>query len=442
MPSARHARQAFKDSDSTAMEILRDAEKAKAHRSVLMNFLNDNGLDGESILSITRQAEPVIFEPDEAVILQGKMASHVFFLVKGDVGVYARVDNEYRELGERRSVSVLGEISYFNGTAATADVVVKSREAAIAFRLTYDMLTGIIAEFPGVKDCLERIGDLRLITQANGFANFGFFMELIGNKHKRFLLDHQVLPHFEIMLRTKVLPMIQDGKTVLEVGDGPGIISELLLEYMPDAKDRLFLQSSRMEAAILDPFTPLPSDLTRAKFLRRSFDALLALQVFNVVPAENVMEQFRIARGILNPGGILALFKVRLLNISYPIGTSETHLFFNLLQQAVDRAWPDLIAGQPLIETTFLDADVDALMGWSAKLCQEAAKGLAIPKDTEGQDRELLEKLLDQAKRQIFNPDALHFAWLALKAQGIGFSPVASEHHPDLGFYYQILRRE
>jgi CRP-like cAMP-binding protein len=424
------------------MEILRDAGKADSHRAVLMDYLNENGLDGESILSIARRAEPVVFEPDEAVILQGKVADHVFFLVSGQVSVFARVDSEYRELGERKAVSVLGEISYFNGAAATADVVVKSGQPAVAFRLSYGKLTEIIAAFPGVKECLERIGDLRLISQANGFANYRLFMELIGNKQKRFLLDHQVLPQFELVLRNRLVPLLEGGKTVLEVGDGPGIVSELLLEQMPSAAERFFLQSMQMEKAILDPFTPLPSDLSRAKFLHRSFDALVALQVFNVVPAEHVMEQFRIARGIINPGGILCLFKVRLLNISYPTGTSETHLFFHLLQRIVERAWPGILEGRPLIETTFLDADLDALMGWNETLCRKAGAGLAIPPEVEGQERGLLGVLLDQARRQVFNPDALHFYWLALKAQGIGFTPLVSEHQPDLGFYYQIMRRE
>ena len=192
-----------------------------------------------------------------------------------------------------------------------------------------------------------------------------------------------------------------------------------------------------------EPYTPFSSDLTRARFLRRSFDVLVALQVFNVVPAESVMEQFRIARAILNPGGVLVLLKVRLLNLSYPAGSSETHLFFNLLQAAVDQAWPGLLHGEPLIETTFLDADVDALMGWNPMLCEQAALGaLTIPDDMENQDKVLLQKLLEQARRQVFNPDALHFLWLGLKAQGIGFTLVEGEHHADSGFYYQVLRRE
>jgi len=425
------------------METLRDSEKAKQHRGVLIRYLNENGLDGESILSISRQSEAVVFESDEAVILQGKMAEHVFFLVSGDVGVYARVDGEYRELGERKAVSVLGEISYFNNSAATADVVVKSRAPAIVFRIGYKTLSQIIEQFPNVRECLNRIGDMRLITQANGFANYGFFMDLIGNKHNRFLLDHQVLPGVDIVLRSKIAPLIKDGKTLLEVGDGPGIICELLMEMIPDAAARLFIQSNNMEQAITNPYTPLSSDLTRARFLRRSFDVLVALQVFNVVPAESVMEQFRIARAILSPGGILLLLKVRLLNLSYPTGSSETHLFFNLLHAAVNKAWPGLLDKKPVIETTFLDADVDALMGWNHVLCEQAAKGaLSVPEDMEGQDRVLLQQLLEQARRQIFNPDALHFHWLGLKAQGIGFTRVTGDHEPDSGFYYHIFRRE
>ena len=425
------------------METLRDDEQTRTSRSILIQYLNDNGLDGESILSITRQAEPVIYEPDEAVLLQGKQHPYVSFLVTGAVSVYARMEGQYRELGERGSVCVLGEIGYFNNSAPTADVVVRGPEPAIVFRLTYDQMTDIITNYPSVKENLDNIGAMRQISQSNGFADYTFFLDLIGGKRQRFLLDHQVLPHVEQVLKKEVQPRLGRNKRMLEVGDGPGILSELLAEMAPKSLKQFHVQASNMEAAIVDPYTPIPSDLGRARYLRQTFDMLLALQVFNMIPAESVMEQFRIARGLIEPGGHLIVFKVRLVNVSYAIGSSETHLFFELLESLVDRAWPGIRGKEPVIHTTFLDADMDALMGWNHAICRRAAADeLEIPDSLETHNRELLAMLLDQAKHTIFSPDALHFNWLVSKASGIGFSLESSDQFPDLGFYYQVYVRE
>lgn len=425
------------------MELLRDQEHIESSRTLLLDYLNQNGLDGESILSISRQSVAYFCEPDEAIILQGKEQQCVYFLVTGGVAVYAQIEGEYRELGERDSVCVLGEISFFTGSLPTADVIVRGPEPGIVFRLDFDRLGEIIRDHPQVREMLNRIGEMRLIAQHNGFANFPGFMELIGHKRQRYLLDQRVAPLLDDLVREKLVPLIQDGKTLLEVGDGPGILSEMAVDHAPDAQERLHVQSTHMEQAVADPFTPLPSDLSRAKFLRRGFDGLVALQVFNTVPAERVMEQFRIARGLIHPGGILMLVKARVVNVNYAVGSSETHLFFELLRDLVDEAWPGLRGEEQLIQTVFLDADFDALMSWNQALIDQAGrKQLEIPPNMEGVSRTMLELLLEQARRAIFNPDAIHFAWLSEKARGMGFTLTDSEHDPDLGYYFQLYTRE
>lgn len=424
------------------MEPILDRRLVADHRDQLMQFLNDNGLDGESILSISRRAEPVVCRPEEPIFRQGQDQRHVFFLVDGMVGVHILADGIARELGERRAVSVLGEISFFNGTAASANVVVKGGRDAVLFRVDYDTLDDIIANYPRVRDCLNRIGDLRLITQDNGFAAYRHFMDMIGWKHKRFGYDHQMLPIVERALRHELLPRLGPEDSLLEVGDGPGIICELLLERRPECVDCLHIQANDLEQAILRPFSPLSSDLSRARFQQHTFDILVALQVFNIVPQKTLGEQFEIARRLVRPGGYLFLVKSRLVNVSYAPGSSETELFFHHLEAIVDRYWPGVRGDGPLIETTFVDADMDPLMNWNTALCARAERGeLPAHPDMSLEERELIEHLLHQASQNLFNPDELYFRWLAVKALLSGFTLEAAHHRPDVGFYYQVLYR-
>ncbi|MCH8068154.1 MAG: hypothetical protein IID16_02605, partial [Candidatus Marinimicrobia bacterium] len=138
---------------------------------------------------------------------------------------------------------------------------------------------------------------LRIIKQNNGFTDYKFFMDLIGWKRNRFPMDHAVVPILEDVLRREVYPRIESGHEILEVGDGPGAISEMIYNERPDLMDQLYVQAENMEAAIMDPFPPIKSDLSRGKFLNRKFDILIALQVFNVIPADQIAEQFLIAHG-------------------------------------------------------------------------------------------------------------------------------------------------
>ena len=424
------------------MEILRDTQASGKHRTTLMNFLNENGLDGTAILAISRQADVVSCEPNEPIFSQGQEEKHIYFLVEEQVGVRANVGGSYRELGERSAVCVLGEIGYFNGTAPSADVVIKGTEQAILFRLGYDELTEIIERDPRVKDCLNLFGTMRLITQNNGFAAYSFFMDLIGWKRNRFLLDHHVLPDVERAIKSVLMPRLEKGHRILEVGDGPGIISEILLDMDPELLGGLQIHTTGLESAVTDPFTPRPSDLSRAKFSNETFDAIVALQVFNVVPADQVVEQFKIAHRLIKPGGYLFLLKVRLLNIKYRAGSSETQLFFELLESLADQVWPGAREGLPIIETIFIDADLDPLMGWNMALCAKAgASKLKAPDELSQENRELLERFLVQAKAQTFNPDTLHFHWLSAKALEAGFTVEENAHQADLGFYYQMLYR-
>ena len=424
------------------MELLQDSKASGKHRTTLMNFLNENGLDGTAILAISRHAEVVSCEPDEFIFSQGQVEKHIYFLVEGQVGVRANVGGSYRELGERAAVCVLGEIGYFNGTAPSADVVTKGSEKTILFRLGYDNLSEIIERDPRVKDCLNRFGEMRLITQNNGFASYSFFMEMIGWKRNRFLLDHQVLPDVEQAVKSVLMPKLEKGHRILEVGDGPGIISEILLDMDPEILDGLQIFTTGLESAVTDPFTPRPSDLSKAKFSDETFDTMVALQVFNVVHADQVVEQFKIAHRLIKPGGYLFLLKVRLVNIKYAAGSSETQLFFELLETLADQNWPGARGDSPIIETTFMDADLDPLMGWNKALCVKAAADeLQASDEMSQEDRELLERFLVQAKAQVFNPDTLHFHWLSAKALQAGFTVEEHAHQADLGFYYQMLYR-
>jgi CRP-like cAMP-binding protein len=421
------------------MQVLHTDPKDAQYRQELMQFLNKFGLDAAAILSMARRAEVVRYDASEPILRQGAHDLFVYFLIEGNIRIYVNVEGEVRVLGERGPVTLLGEISFFNGTPATATVEPLQETAATLLRVSYPDFTEIIQEHPGVRTTLARIGDLRVISGYNGFTGYSFFMEQIGHKRDRLAVNRALYPALERTVRSVLLPRVEDHHKVLEVGDGPGIVSELLNELRPALLPRLFIQASHLEEAITEPFTPRPSDLSRARYLRERFHHIVALQVFNVSPPDRIEEQFKMAKKLLLPGGLLLIVKLNLLNLHYSAGSADTRLLYQDLEDLLDRAWPGMHDWRPLIQVTFLDADLDPLMEWNPEFCRAAAT-LTVPKGLSLAEQGMLKILLEQARRNLFSPDEVHFYWLSWIASSHGFELDAMEQEPEISFFYQLLR--
>jgi CRP-like cAMP-binding protein len=421
------------------MQVLHVDPREAQYRQELMEFLNKFGLDAAAILSMARRAELVRYDPAEPILRQGQHDRFIYFLIEGNIRIHLHQDGEMRMLGERGPVTLLGEISYFNGTPATATVEPMEESAATLLRVAYPVFTEIIEEHPGVRTTLARIGDLRVISGYNGFTSYQFFMEQIGRKRDRFAVNRMLFPTLERIVRQVLLPRVEDHHRVLEVGDGPGIVSELVGEVRPALLPRLFLQATHLEEAITEPFVPQNSDLSRARYLRERFHHIIALQVFNVSPPDRIEEQFKMARKLLLPDGLLLIVKLNLLNLHYSTGTGDTRLLYQDLEDLMERAWPGMVDWRPLIQVTFLDADLDPLMEWNPVFCK-AAKNLTIPRGLSQAERGMLKVVLDQARLNLFSPDEVHFYWLSWIANGQGFEMEAMEQEPEISFFYQLLR--
>lgn len=92
-----------------------------------------------------------------------------------------------------------------------------------------------------------------------------------------------------------------------------------------------------------------------------------------------------------------------------------------------------------LIQVSFIDADLDPVMEWNPSFCQ-AAQTLAIPKALTTSEKGMLEVVLQQARRMTFNPDEVHFHWLAWVAGSHGFKMVSMEQEAEISFFYQLLK--
>lgn len=421
------------------MDVLQSDARDGQYRRPLMEFLNRFGLDAAAILGLSRVAEAVQYAPGERILKQGDFDHYVYFLVEGNIRIHIETDGEVRTLGERPPVTLLGEISYFNQTPATATVEATQEAPAVLLRVAYPVFGEVIREHPGVRTTLARIGDLRIISGYNGFAGYRFFAEQIGHKHDRFALNRAVFPALERTIRSVLLPRIAGEHRLLDVGDGPGIVSELLTELRPELLPRLFIQATHLEEAITHPFTPQSSDLSRARYLRERFDHIVALQVFNVLPPDRIAEQFKLAHKLLEPDGHLLIVKLNLLSLRYGAGSADTQLLYQDLEDLLERAWPGRDEWRPLIDVSFLDADVDPLMEWNEAFCK-AAPGLDIPAPFSPSEQSMLKIVLGQAGKRIFEPDEVHFHWLLWIAGEHGFEAVSSEQEPEVSFFYQLLR--
>jgi CRP-like cAMP-binding protein len=423
------------------MQLLQNDSTVAEFRTALMQFLNEYGLDATAIMSMARRTEPVVYEPGEVVLAQGAHDEHIYFLVKGTIVISLRQHDRSEVLGERAAVTLLGEISYFNHTPVTATVSVKAGAPATFLRLSYDQFTEVLEEFPQVKPTLARVGEMRMISQLDGFTSFDRFMEMIGRKRDRLPLNRALYPHLDHTLTLRLLPHLSEGARVLEVGDGPGIICEVLKERRDAFSERLFVQATHLEDAILDPLQSFPSDFSRAAYLRERFDAIVTLQVFEHVKPEEIGTQFQRAVRLLNPDGLLLVIRLRVVDVTHAAGKQDTSLLFKGLESVVRRVWPGLIDDEPLIHVGFVDADIDPMMEWSQRFCDAVIeRNLTPPEGEQGVELILLNVLLEQARRREFNPEEVNFHWLVWHAAHYGLKLVDSTQDPEVGFYYQLYR--
>lgn len=425
------------------MQPLQNDPAVADYRTALMQFLNEFGLDATAILSMARRTEPVAYEPEEVVLTQGAFDEYVYFLVAGEIVISLTKHERTEVLGERAPVTLLGEISYFNGTPATATVTVKPGAPATFLRLSYDQFSQVIDEFPQIKPTLARIGELRVISQMSGFTSFTRFMEMIGWKRDRLAVNRALMPHLEDTLKLRLLPRLGSEPRVLEVGDGPGIVSEILREHRKDWEDNLYVQATYLEEAILNPLQSFPSDFSRAGYLRERFDGIVTLQVFEHVAPEKIGEQFQQAARLLAEDGVLLLVRLRLVDVTHAAGMQDTSLLFRGLESVVRRIWPDALDDEPLITVSFTDADFDPMMEWNPHFCDYVAAGaLEPPASVSGVERVLLEVLLEQARRRTFDPEAVNFQWLVWHASHYGLTLEDAHQNAEVGFYYQLYRRD
>lgn len=425
------------------MHLLEDDPAVPGYRNDLMEFLNGFGLDAAAILSTARRTEPVSYEPHEVVIQQGAHDQYLYFLVHGTIAISLEQHGRVEVLGERQAVTLLGEISYFNHTPATATVAVNGNGPASFMRLSYDEFTDVLETYPQMKPTLARIGEMRVISQMDGFISYSRFMDLIGQKRDRLAVNRALFPYLEDTIALRLLPRLEPEARILEVGDGPGIICEVLHEHRPEGEDHLFLQATHLEDAILDPLTSFPSDFSRANYLRERFDAIVALQVFEHVKPSQIAVQFERAARLLHPGALLLVIRLRAVDVMHVSGKQDTSLFFEGLEGLLNRAWPGLLGGTELIHVSFMDADVDPMMEWSPEFCQTVIdRGLEPPANEQGVERLLLDVLLRQARARQFNPEEINFHWLAWHASHHGLTLEESSQNPEVGFYYQLYRRD
>ena len=422
------------------MEVLRQHPEEQAFRRSMMEFLNGFGLDAAAILGLARRAEPVQFSPGENVVRQGGTMEYVFFLVRGKLLVRLDSATERRILGEREAVTLLGEISFFNGTAATATVEV-SGQPAVLMRIPNGKFGEVVDEFPSVRTTLVRIGEMRMISQFNGYIRYDYFMEMIGWKRDRFAVNRAFYPMLEQTVRSVLLPRMDASQRVLEVGDGPGVLSELINELRPEVLPGLHLQATYLEEAIASPFVARASDLTRAIYLRERFHHILALQVFNTVPPVRIGEQFDIARRLLLRDGRLLILKLRVLSLQYPTGSADSSLLYQDLEKLVERVWPFVAGIGPLVQVTFLDADLDPTMEWNSEFCARVTEGkMELPKGLDSAERAMLSIIVRQARQRLFNPDEVQFHWLAWNAAKHGFRLEHSQQVPEMGYFHLLLQ--
>jgi len=411
-------------------------------RTKLIQQLNESQLNGRAIMAFARAVSAVEIDPGQTLIKQHEKDPHIYFLLEGKIEVFLDEDGRERRLGERNAPSMIGEIAYFNKTPASATVKISNDAPGVLLSLSHKDFGDILEEFPDVRQNLARIGEMRIIAQYNGFVEYHMFMEMIGWLRDRFAINRGYAADVEDALKIKLLPLLNGQDKILEVGDGPGVVSELIHENRVDFLDILHLQVNDLQGAIYNPLVAKPSDLEKAFNLKESFQCIISLQVFNNLQTSQLTPQLELCHRLLKPGGYLVMIKASLLDVHYGQGTGDAYLIFGELERLLERTWPDKVSGHTVVETTFDDADLEPIMLWGPEFSKMAKDGqLPIPENVIPEERVVLEELLSQAKRGIFDPDALHFEWLALRANLAGFHLVANRENPENKFYFHIYQR-
>lgn len=423
------------------MKRLKSGSETESHKHELVKVLNEFGLNGMAILAMIRDAEEWTYDVGEAIVEQGKRSKHIYFLLTGSVLIEVQEHGDTVSMGERSAVTMLGEIAFFNDTPATATVSVAGKSPAIVYRLSYSHFSAIIGQYSDVRVTLARIGDMRMIRQLHGFIPYRMYMDMIGWRKDRFAIGRAFAEDLENSVNLVFKPALKENADILEVGDGPGLVSEILHESDPGMLDSLFLLVTELEESIANPGIARPSDFSRGGILKRTFDAIVAVQVFNVASRSVVDEQFKSAHRMLRKGGVLFAVKTQLLDITHDTGASG-NLIFNSLEELVEKHWPGATGSKNLIETAFVDADLDPIMEWNHTFCGKAQAGaLNIPSNADAEETVLLELLLQQAKAKLFDPEELHYRWLEWKAGTRGFQLMRSEKNPENAFFYLLLRK-
>lgn len=372
-------------------------------------------------------------------MVQGKDYAKIFFLVDGRIQISINMQDRNEVVGERGPVTLLGEISYFNRIPATANVHIAGEEPGFVLEISYENFSQVIHEYPLIKPTLTRIGDMRVISQKDGFSSFSFFMDMIGWKRDRLALNRSQLKHLEETVTQVLMPRLSGGGKLLDVGDGPGIVSEVIHDIDSERLDSLSIQATHLEDAILNPTLSYPSDFSRSKYLREKFEAITALQIFEHLPPKKYGEQFEEAKRLLNPDGHLLVIRLRVVDVVPASGPVDTSLIFDELSLLVNKTWPGVLQGEDLVKVSFVDADIDPMMEWNPILSKLAAKEDLNPApDPESFDGALLGILMEQAARGAFNPEEILFHLLIWNAAREGFQLVDSKQSPEIGFYYQL----
>jgi len=338
-------------------------------------------------------------------------------------------------------VVLLGEISYFNKTPATARVQVAGGERAILLRMSHSDFGEVIAKYPNIRETLNRIGELRVISQKDGFCSFDFFMENIGWKRNRLIINRSLYPHLLRILRQALQPRLRKGMRLLEVGDGPAMLSEILLEEFPDLQNHLYLQATQLEESIVNPLNPFPSDFSRTKYLSERFDVICALEVFDRLPPEEIDKNLELAKRLLVPGGLLLIIRMKLVDIPVGLKRHDTTLIFQELEDLINERFPGALGGENLVKVTFQDADMDPVMEWNPGFCQGVHDGKVKLEAGDGRVEDLLlQVLLAQAGKGIFNPEEIQFNWLSWHVMTHGLELEDDGKEPEFGYFFQLYR--
>ena len=425
------------------MKMLRDDARISELRTRLLHYLNNSGLNGRAIMAIAKDVSALKLDPGHTLLTQHERDYFIYFMMEGKIDVFIEEEGKEVLIGQRESVTMLGEIAYFNNTPATATVRISQDGPAVLLMLTHKQFAKILDRFPDIRQSLARIGDQRVLAQYNGFIHYPMFRELIGSLKDRFAISRAFASDLDNALQIHLYPKLKGDDKILEVGDGPGVVSELIANDKPEIAEQLYLQADDLESAVFNPLVPKFSDLGRAEKLHEKFQCILALQVFNNLKIIDLEPQLRLAYRLLNKKGLLILIKASLVEVRHPSDAGDALLIFEEMEQLVEKVWPGCIVGHTLVETNFDDADLEPIMTWNQDFSDLVrSKGLTVPEEIGQEEKVLLDELLKQVRKGTFDPDQIHFEWLALKAREAGFILETVEENPDNKFHFHIYRRK